>query len=644
MFAFIRGLGKSKVGTVVVVLFLLAIVASFALADVQGVLSGGMGGQSRNTLATVGSEEVTDREMSRLMERRLAQLRQDNPQAEYSAVAGDFEPMLEALIDEKVLQAFAAKHGFRLSKRLIDAEIANLPGVRGLGGQFSQQAYQQFLQQQRITDQEVRQFVAAGLLQRLLLTPAASSARLPVGVATPYANMLLEVREGEIAMIPAAAFTGGLNPSDEDLQRFYAANQARYTVPEQRVLRLARIGPEQVANITATEQEIAAYYQANQAQFAARETRNISQAVVPDRAAAEQIAQRARGGASLAAAAAPAGLSAEDVALGEQTRQQLAGTASEQVAAAAFGAASGAVVGPVRSDFGWHVLKVESVNRIPGRSLAQARGEIAQRLTADKRQNAIAEMVSKVEEEIAGGANYQEAAASAGLQITETPLITSDGRSRENSAYRFPEELAPALRSGFELEPNDEPVVETLPNNAGYVLVGPARVVPAAPQPLAQIRDRVREDWISQQALARARAAATDIAAKIGRNVAFAQAIREAGASLPPVQQVRQRRLELSQFGGQVPPPLQMLFTLGEGRSRMVADPGGRGFFIVKANRIIPGNAISQPSLIAQVQNEFQQAASQEYAQQFLASARAALGVRRNEQAIADSKRRLTGG
>jgi len=643
MFSFIRNLGKSKVGVIIVALFLMAIVASFALADVQGVLSGG-GGQSRSTLVSVGSEEITDREMSQMMERRLAQARQENPQADYQSLAAEFEPMLEGMIDERVLLAFAAQHRFHLSKRLIDAEIANLPGARGLGGQFNEQTYAQFLAQQRLTDREVRHFIRADLLQRLLLTPAASNARVPVGMATPYASMLLETREGEIAMIPAAAFRSGLNPSNEDLQQFYAANRARYTVPEQRVLRLARIGPQQVAGVTASDQEIAAYYQANQAQYAARETRTISQAVVPNRATAEQIAQRARAGGSFAAAAAPAGLSAEDIALGEQTRQQLTSVAGERVAAAAFGAASGAVVGPVQSDFGWHVLRIDSISRQPGRTLAQARSEIGERLTTEKRQNAIADLVTKVEDELGRGANFQEAAAAAELQIVETPLILSDGTSRENPAYRFPEELAPALRSGFELDPNDEPMVETLPNNAGYVLVGPARVVPAAPQPLAEIRDRVRDDWINQQALVRARAAATEIANKVGRNVAFAQAVREAGVSLPPVQQVRQRRLELGQFGGQVPPPVQMIFSLGEGRSRLIADPGGRGFFVVRVSRIIPGNAISQPALIAQVQNEFQSAASQEYAQQFLAAARNSVGVRRNDRAIAESKRRLTAG
>ena len=81
--------------------------------------------------------------------------------------------------------AFANKFGFPLSKRLVDAEIAQIPGTKGLNGQFSEQAYQQFLTQQRLSDSEVRQIIAGGLLQRLLLTPVATNARVSVGMASP---------------------------------------------------------------------------------------------------------------------------------------------------------------------------------------------------------------------------------------------------------------------------------------------------------------------------------------------------------------------------------------------------------------------------------------------------------------------------
>ena len=117
-----------------------------------------------------------------------------------------------------------------LSKRLVDAEIASLPQTRGLDGKFSEQAYQAFLQQQQMTDADVRRLLQVALTQRLVLAPAAVDARVPVGVARPYASMLLEQREGQMALVPADAFRAGLNPSDGDLQSFYAQNRQRYMV------------------------------------------------------------------------------------------------------------------------------------------------------------------------------------------------------------------------------------------------------------------------------------------------------------------------------------------------------------------------------------------------------------------------------
>ncbi len=72
MLASFRRLSKSTVGTVIMALFLAAIVASFAMGDIQNVLSGGGFSGSSDSLVKVGSREVTDRDMSRAMDRRLS--------------------------------------------------------------------------------------------------------------------------------------------------------------------------------------------------------------------------------------------------------------------------------------------------------------------------------------------------------------------------------------------------------------------------------------------------------------------------------------------------------------------------------------------------------------------------------------------
>lgn len=635
MFAFFRRLSKSTLGTIITVTFLLAILAGFALQDIRSVGSGGVGFDP-GTLARVGDDKVTERELSSALQRRLAEVRQQHPEADYSALAREFGNFLSTLIQNKAVQAFAREHEIYVSKRLIDAEIVKIPGTRGLDGKFSETAYAAFLQQQRLTDNEVREILGSTLTSRLLLAPAAANARIPVGVATPYASMLLEAREAEVAMIPVELFAAGIpQASDADLQAFYKENSVRYMVPEQRVLDIAQIGPDQVAKVAATDQEIAAYYNANQALYGGKAIRSFSQVIVQDEAQGRALAQRARAGADL-------GPNATN--LGTKTREQMADIGGDTVAAAAFAAKQGEIIGPLRSDLGWHVIKVDKVSTEAGKPLSAVRAEIAAKVTADKRKEALTDLVTKIEDGIADGASFGEAVKAAGISSVRTPAITAGGVARSQPDYKLPPELAPAVRAGFDLGEGDEPVVETLKGDAGYALVGAVDVIGSAPAPLASIRDQVAADWKAKQARDRARAAATVISAKVGRGTDMAEAVAGAGVRLPPPAKVAKRRIELSAFQGNVPPAIGIMFSLAQGRSRLVADPQARGFVIVKVTKIVPGNANFRPGLISRMQTEFQQAAAREYAEQMTKAIEEDVGIKRNESAIADAKRRITGG
>jgi peptidyl-prolyl cis-trans isomerase D len=458
--------------------------------------------------------------------------------------------------------------------------------------------------------------------------------------------MLLEEREGEVALIPSAAFRSGTAPTPAELQQFYGQNRNRYTVPEQRVLRLARITPELVANVQPTPAEIAAYYNANRATYAGGETRVLSRASLADQAQAAQVAARAKAGGSFAAAAQPAGFTAADVSLGPQSRQELAGLAGESVAAQVFAAPAGAVVGPVRSSTGFDVIKVESISRTPGRSLEQARTEVAARLAGDKRKNALTDLVTKIEDEISDGRTFDEVAQANRLAVSQTPPIAANGQSLVQPGFQLPAEYRERLlKDAFSMQSGDDPVVETLPGDAGFVVMAVGEVTAATPAPLAQIRERVAADFVAKRAADAARSAAAQVQAKVARGVPVAQALREQNvAGAPAPSPLKLRRLQLSQFQGQVPPPLQILFSLAPGKSRLVAAPEGQGFYVVKLNRIAPGDALTQPGLVTQAQADLGENLGQEIAVQFLAAAQAELGVKRNEAAIAAARQRLLSG
>lgn len=646
MMSSVRRMSKTAVGSAIFILFLLTIAASFALQDMSNLNP--MGGGSAQQLAKAGGEKLTEQELSKALQQRLTNLRNQQPTADYSALAGEFDTIVNSLIQQRALVAFAGANDVVVSKRMVDAEIAKLPQARGLDGRFSQQAYNAFLANAQMTDADVRNEIRQVILNRAVLGPAALGARVPTGVARPYAEMQLEVREADVGLIPTAPFLARVgDPTAAQLQSFYQSNVRRYTVPEQRVLNIARIGPENVAGLAATDKEIVDYYNANQATYGSKTQRVISQVVLPAKATADQLAAKLRAGTSFVDAARPLGYSATDISVGPQTQDQFAGLTSAEVAKAAFAAnAPNAIVGPIRSDLGWHVIKIDGIQQIGGKSLAAARAEIATKLTADKRKNALADLVANVEDAVADGRNFREAASASKLAIVTTPPITAGGVARSNPAFKLPADLAPVVRAGFDLGQDDEPVVETLPNDAGYALVGVDSIIPSAPALLAQIRAQVVADWKQKQASDRAKAIANDVAAKVSKGMALGEAIRSAnaGIALPAPEQTKVRRIQLAQMGGNVPPALAMMFSLAQGRSRMVADPQGRGFIIVKVTRIIPGDVTLQPGLVAQLQSEFAQPLQSEYAEQFARAMAADVGVKRDDEAIEAARKRIVGG
>ena len=77
------------------------------------------------------------------------------------------------MTDDAAVKGFARDTDLLISRKLIDAEIASLPQTRGLDGKFSQEAYAQFLPQQRLTDATVRRLFEGDLARRLMLSPVA---------------------------------------------------------------------------------------------------------------------------------------------------------------------------------------------------------------------------------------------------------------------------------------------------------------------------------------------------------------------------------------------------------------------------------------------------------------------------------------
>lgn len=606
---------------------------------------GDLGGLRSGTVASVGGEKLTTERLRDETQRQFERIRREQPQLDMASFLrrGSLEEVLDQLIDLTAITVFGREQGLGVSRQMLDRDIAAVPAFQDVSGRFDDATFRRILAQERLTEQQLREDFEARILQRQLVLPIAGSAFVPNAIAHQYASLLLEQRTGIVGAVPSAAMGTGEEPGEAELAAFYRSNQARYTIPERRVIRYALFGPEQVAaQSQPTEAEIQAAYRQNPA-YAARETRSLSQVVLQNEAAARALAQKIAGGTPFAAAAAQAGYGPSDTALGVNSRKDFARKSSPAVASAVFGAAEGATVGPVRSPFGWHVVRVDDIIVSAARPLAAVRGEIAARIQQRKATEALNDLATLIENAIGDGSSFDEIVAAQKLTVSESPPVTAAGAAPDTPGWQAPPELQPLLEGAFAMEPGEDPAVETVQENQRYALIAVTRSIPAAAPPLARIRDRVKADLIARRASERARAVASAIVARINAGTAPAQAFAQAPVRLPAVQTLTATRRDIARQNAQVPPPMAMMFSLPRGKARLLPAPDGRGWFVVYLERVVPGDARREPGLIEAVRGQFAQIIGDEYAQQFTAAVRAGLKVKRNDDAIRQLKAELSG-
>ena len=127
------------------------------------------------------------------------------------------------------------------------------------------------------------------------------------------------------------------------------------------------------AGVKVSDAQIAAAFAKDAAKYGAAATRKLQQVVVADEAAAKAIVAAAASEGFAAAAQRLGGFGAADIALGDQTQADFAKATSPAVASAAFTAPVGGVTQPIKTDFGWHVVKVEATGA--GKTLAAGQGQ-----------------------------------------------------------------------------------------------------------------------------------------------------------------------------------------------------------------------------------------------------------------------------
>jgi len=643
MLLFFRSFFKSKFGLAITFAFLALIAFAFASSDVANTgMFGGVAGGER--VAVVGDERIDSAELAQSASTALDRLRQDNPALSMPAfiAQGGLEEVLDQLIARYAIATYAERFGLRAGDNLINSEIRQIGAFRGPDGNFSADAYNQTLAAQGLTDAMVRQDIGSGLLAQQMLVPASFGATIPLSLATRYARLFKERREGAIGFLPSGAFFPEGDPSAAQLQAYYQENRGDFIRPERRVIRYALFGEEEIEDaIAPTDAEIAARYRENSAEYAASEARSFTQLIVPTQQAAQAIRQRVAAGASFASVAQEAGFRTST--LEAQSRAQVADDASPAVAQAYFDAARGAITEPTRSPLGWHVARVDSVETTPGRSLAQVRDELASTIREEKRVRALVDLAAQIEERIDDGETLTAIAQDLGLAVRSTPPVTADGGVYGTQGETISEEIAPVLETAFQME-ESEPQVGEVARGDTFAIFETADITASAAAPLAEIREDVITSWKLAQGSQAARAAADRVLARLRDGATMASALAAEDVRLPAAEQIALTREDLARRGDQrIPPPLTLLFSMAEGTSKRLEATNNLGWFVVDLDDIELGEMAGDDPLIAQAQSQLGETVGQEYADQLVIAMREAMGVERNETAIDAVRRQLAG-
>ena len=642
MISVFRKFLSSKIGIAVALAFLALIAFAFAAMDVSssGTFGGVAGG---DRVAVVGDEKIDSNDLSRSATSALNNARQENPVISMPAFLeqGGLTQVLDQIIDRYAIGGFAEKYGLRAGDNLVNSEIIAIPAFRGADGNFDEQAYRRTLASRGLSDSLVRSDIADGLLAKQVLVPAAFGAVMPDKLVSRYAALLKESRQGAIALIPSLSFAPTGDPTDKQLQTYYSANRGDYIRPERRVIRYASFDESAIGNAAEpTAKEIAASYESNRDAYAPSESRSFSQLIVPTQQAATAIRDRVQGGGSLEAAASEAGLAVAK--LGPLSRKEMIAQTSDAVAKAAFAAGQRAVAVPARSGLGWHVIRVDGIEKVAGRNLAQATPEITKTLREEKHRTALADLTTSIEERLDSGEGLADIARELKLEIKTTKPLLGTGQVYDTQNETGPPIIASALQTAFSME-EGKPQLAEVERGVTFLIYEVSKITPSATAPLAEIRESVVQAWRMAEGSKAAKAAADRVLKRLSGGSTLAQAMAAEKKTLPPIDAINLSREQLTASGQQIPAPLALLFSMAEGTSKKLEGPRNSGWFIVDLKDIEAGTiTIGDPAFV-QAKRELSQMISREYSDQLRVAMREELGVERNPVAIEAVRKQLSG-
>ena len=503
MLTALRAFAKSWVAAVLIGLLIVA----FAVFGIRDVFRGHVS----DAVVTAGSRSVSAADFRKEFEdaRRRAEQQMGQPvSAEFAAANGLDRQVLQAMATREAFAGLLHRIGVRPSDKLVVDQIAKIPAFFDpVSGRFDKKQYLQRLAQNDLTADKFESTLRDEMAEQHLVGALMNSLLIPRAYSAMAAIFALENRDISYLSVDPTNVPQPAPPTDAELTAFMKENAAQLTLPEFRVLTVARFSPQLVgASVQVDEAELRKRYDFRKDTLGSPETRTLIQIPAKDAATAQAIAGRLSRGEPPAAVAKSLGVDA----ITYENKPQTA-IPDRKLAAAAFGLQPGQV-SPVQGDLGLAVVKVDAVT--PGKTVTfeQARPAIEAELRKDAAAEKVYALTQAYDDAHQKGANLTEAAQKSGVAAITIGPLSREGRDPQGQPVAGLNQKL--VDTAFGLPAGGESEV-TEAGNGEYFAVRVEKIVPPSVPPLAEIRPQLTRAWMIRQMSQRMEAKAEELAARL---------------------------------------------------------------------------------------------------------------------------------
>jgi len=441
------------------------------------------------------------------------------------------QQILQQMVDEQASLAEAERLGIRVSDDEVRQAIFSIPAFQENGTFIGDQRYQQLLRAQRppLSPSDFEE----GIRKTLMIQKLRQS--LTSWLSVPEKELEQEFRRRndkvKLAVVSFLAdkFRGQAMATDQEVAAYFDAHKTDFKIPEKRKIRYLLIDVDAIrAKVVVPPGDVERAYNDNIDQYTTPEQIRASHILLKtegkDDAAvkkqAEDILKQARAGADFGELAKKYSEDEASAKNGGDLDYFGHGKMVPEFDQAAFAMQPGQISDLVKSQFGYHIIKV--TDKKPGavRSLNDMRQQLTDQLAFDRAQTQAADLAATLEKQISKPADLDKVAKAQGLTVQESGFFARDepimglGPSPEGAAR------------AFELKIGDvSPAVRT---SRGFAFVTPIAKQDAYVPKLDEVKDKVKDEVIRTKARELARQKATEIAPKL-KSGDFEKAAKAAG-------------------------------------------------------------------------------------------------------------------